>query len=101
MLLNEENSQINDFSLYLNKLRKEQQIKPKERRKDLIALLQKLFQAIGKEGAFLTHSASQLYPVTKARQTHYKKRKLQTMISREHRGDISKQNVTKLNSAIC
>ena len=51
MLLNEENSQINDFSLYLNKLRKEQQIKPKERKKDLIALLQKLFQAIGKEGA--------------------------------------------------
>lgn len=99
LLLNEENSQIYDFSL--NKLRKEQQIKPKERRQDLIALLQKLYQAIEKEGAFPTHSTSQLYPVTKARQTHYKKRQLQTNISCEHRYDISKQNVTKLNSAIC
>lgn len=50
LLLNEENSQINDFSLYLKKLRKEQQIKPKERRKELIAILHKLFQKIEKEG---------------------------------------------------
>lgn len=50
LLLNEENSQINDFSLYLNKLRKEQQIKPKERRKDLIALLQELFRQLERRG---------------------------------------------------
>ena len=66
---------------------------------ELVSILLKLFQNIkGNTSKLILRG--QYYPDTKARQVHYKKRKLQANSPDEHRCKNPQQNISKLSSQI-
>lgn len=64
---------------------------------EIILIILKLFQKTKEEGTVPVILWSLHHSETKARQKHYKKRKLQANISEEYRHRNSQQNINKLN----